>query len=49
MAGRREDLNQQHGVELNAFADVFQLVWTTTWEHGANRLILEAALNCREV
>ena len=32
-------LNQQHGVELNALADVFQLVWATSWEHGANRLL----------
>jgi hypothetical protein len=32
-------LNQQHGVELNALAEVFQLAWATTWEHGANRLI----------
>ncbi len=32
-------LNQQHGVELNGLADVFQLVWASSWEHGANRLI----------
>jgi hypothetical protein len=32
-------LNQQHGVELNTLADVFQLVWVTSWEHGANRLL----------
>lgn len=32
-------LNQQHGVELNALAETFELAWATTWEHGANRLI----------
>jgi hypothetical protein len=32
-------LNQQHGVELTALAARFQLVWATTWEDGANRLI----------
>jgi hypothetical protein len=32
-------LNPQHGVELNALADVFQIVWATSWEHGANRLL----------
>jgi len=32
-------LNQQHGVELNALADTFDLVWATSWEHGANRLL----------
>lgn len=32
-------LNQQHGVELNALAEYFDLVWATSWEHGANRLI----------
>ncbi len=32
-------LNQQHGVELNALAEVFDLVWATSWEHGANRLL----------
>jgi hypothetical protein len=32
-------LNPQHGVELNAMAEFFQLVWATSWEHGANRLL----------
>ncbi|GAA1685229.1 HAD domain-containing protein [Kribbella yunnanensis] len=32
-------LNPQHGVELNALADTFDLVWATSWEHGANRLL----------
>ena len=32
-------LNQQHGVELTALADTFDLVWATSWEHGANRLL----------
>jgi len=32
-------LNQQHGVELNALAEVFDLVWATSWEHGGNRLL----------
>jgi len=32
-------LNPQHGVELNALAGTFDLVWATSWEHGANRLL----------
>lgn len=32
-------LNQQHGNELNALTEHFHLVWATSWEHGANRLI----------
>ncbi|WP_329002674.1 HAD domain-containing protein [Kribbella sp. NBC_00709] len=32
-------LNQQHGVELRALADTFDLVWASSWEHGANRLL----------
>jgi hypothetical protein len=32
-------LNAQHGVELTALADIFDLVWATSWEHGANRLL----------
>lgn len=32
-------LNQQHGAELMALTERFELVWATTWEHGANRLI----------
>ena len=32
-------LNPQHGVELNALAGIFDLVWATSWEHGANRLL----------
>jgi hypothetical protein len=32
-------LNQQHGIELNALAEIFDLAWATSWEHGANRLI----------
>ena len=32
-------LNQQHGVELTALAATFDLVWATSWEHGANRLL----------
>ncbi|MEU4604236.1 HAD domain-containing protein [Kribbella sp. NPDC023972] len=32
-------LNPRHGVELNALAEVFDLVWATSWEHGANRLL----------
>jgi hypothetical protein len=32
-------LNQQHGVELNALANTFDLVWASSWEHGANRLL----------
>ncbi|MEV6281833.1 HAD domain-containing protein [Kribbella sp. NPDC051770] len=32
-------LNQQHGTELNALGTSYELVWATSWEHGANRLI----------
>jgi hypothetical protein len=32
-------LSQQHGLELNALATSYELVWATSWEHGANRLI----------
>ncbi|HEY3560102.1 MAG TPA: HAD domain-containing protein [Kribbella sp.] len=32
-------LNPQHGIQLNALADTFDLVWATSWEHGANRLL----------
>ncbi|WP_202866103.1 HAD domain-containing protein [Kribbella turkmenica] len=32
-------LNPRHGVELNSLAEVFDLVWATSWEHGANRLL----------
>ncbi|GAB2672404.1 hypothetical protein GCM10009743_55870 [Kribbella swartbergensis] len=32
-------LNQQHGVRLNLLAETFDLVWATSWEHGANRLL----------
>lgn len=32
-------LNPAHGVELNALADTFDLVWASSWEHGANRLL----------
>jgi hypothetical protein len=32
-------LNPQHGVELNALASIFDLVWASSWEHGANRLL----------
>jgi hypothetical protein len=32
-------LNKQHGVELNALASTFDLVWASSWEHGANRLL----------
>ncbi|MEV5966686.1 HAD domain-containing protein [Kribbella sp. NPDC051952] len=32
-------LNRQHGVELTALAEDFDLVWATSWEHGANRLL----------
>lgn len=32
-------LNRQHGVELNALAGAFDLVWASSWEHGANRLL----------
>jgi hypothetical protein len=32
-------LNPLHGVELNALADSFELVWASSWEHGANRLL----------
>jgi hypothetical protein len=32
-------LNPRHGVELNALADCFDLVWASSWEHGANRLL----------
>ncbi|WP_427889434.1 HAD domain-containing protein [Kribbella sp. GL6] len=32
-------LNPSHGVELNALAASFDLVWATSWEHGANRLL----------
>ncbi len=32
-------LNPQHGVKLNALAETFDLVWATSWEHGANRLL----------
>jgi len=39
-------LNPQHGVELNALAETFDLVWATSGEHGANRL-LAPLLGCR--
>lgn len=29
-------LAREHGRELNGLADVFDLVWCTTWEHQAN-------------
>lgn len=32
-------LNPQHGVELNDLASTFDLVWASSWEHGANRLL----------
>ncbi|NIK57106.1 HAD domain-containing protein [Kribbella shirazensis] len=32
-------LNPRHGVELNALAGTFDLVWASSWEHGANRLL----------
>ncbi|GAA1587697.1 HAD domain-containing protein [Kribbella karoonensis] len=32
-------LNPRHGAELNALAEAFELVWATSWEHGANRLL----------
>jgi hypothetical protein len=32
-------LHPRHGAELNALADTFDLVWATSWEHGANRLL----------
>lgn len=32
-------INPRHGVELNALAGSFDLVWATSWEHGANRLL----------
>jgi hypothetical protein len=32
-------LNPRHGVELNALTGIFDLVWATSWEHGANRLL----------
>lgn len=32
-------INPWHGAELTALADTFDLVWATSWEHGANRLL----------
>jgi hypothetical protein len=32
-------LNREHGVLLQGMTDVFDLVWATGWEHGANRLL----------
>lgn len=32
-------LNPQHGKWLLALADTFDLVWATTWQHDANRMI----------
>ncbi|MFI5697323.1 HAD domain-containing protein [Kribbella sp. NPDC051586] len=32
-------VNQQHGAELLALAEIYDLVWATSWEHGANRLL----------
>ncbi|TDP29844.1 hypothetical protein [Nocardia ignorata] len=32
-------LNPAHGPALLALADVFELVWATTWEHEANEFI----------
>ncbi|MFD6400746.1 HAD domain-containing protein [Nocardia sp. NPDC060249] len=32
-------LNPAHGPALLALADVFDLVWATTWEHEANTMI----------
>jgi hypothetical protein len=32
-------LDPQHGVELRALATTFDLVWASSWEHGANRLL----------
>ena len=32
-------LNPQHGVELLKLAEVYELVWCTTWEHEANEWI----------
>jgi hypothetical protein len=35
-------LNPEHAVELIALAETFDLVWASSWEHGANRLIAPA-------
>jgi hypothetical protein len=32
-------LNPRHGTELKALAGTFDLVWASSWEHGANRLL----------
>jgi hypothetical protein len=32
-------LNPDHGAELRALAETFDLVWASSWEHGANRLL----------
>ncbi|MFK4087340.1 HAD domain-containing protein [Kribbella sp. NPDC020789] len=32
-------LNPRHGAELRALAATFDLVWASSWEHGANRLL----------
>jgi hypothetical protein len=32
-------LNPQHGVELRTLANTYDLVWASSWEHGANRLL----------
>jgi HAD domain in Swiss Army Knife RNA repair proteins len=32
-------INPRHGAELTALAETFDLVWATSWEHGANRLL----------
>ena len=39
LEGFRVLLSARHGVWLNALADRFDLVWATTWEDDANRLI----------
>lgn len=39
LAGFPVRLNKAHGPALLAFADRFELVWATTWEHQANELI----------
>lgn len=39
LSGYKVWLNRWHGEELNKLAELYELVWCTTWEHEANMLI----------
>lgn len=39
LLGYKVWLNRWHGEELNKLAELYELVWCTTWEHSANELI----------